>query len=768
MYARILIDIKHQEVNRFFDYKIPDEWQDDIQVGMRVVVPFGRQTRMGYVIECIETSQNATKSVIEILDVIPTIQKETFLLIKHIKQHTNELYSTIFDTVVPAEMNLNYYQDVHIKDKSLIDDDFLKLFNKQGVFRVTKNQHQYDKMIRRYVRLNAVYVTPYWQQKAQAKMVWMYQYQKDHTYVRIDKYPVIKQLDDSFYTKNQLNEFGLTDGQIHTLLKHNVLYREKRAVQREIQHVYDKTNQDITLTDEQQAVYDVVKHAFNKHHIYLLKGVTGSGKTEVYLKWIKDVLDQNKNVMVLVPEIALIAPMAKRLESAFGDIAIYHSHLSKGERFDQYMKIKRGDTHIILGTRSAVFLPLDRIGMIIMDEAHDASYRQLERAAYDAKEIAEIRAKYHQCPLILGSATPDIPSMYQAEQGNYQLLTLNERPFGIKQPVIDLIDMREELKAKNTSMLSRRLREALEQRLAKKEQAIILFNRKGYAPFVMCRQCGDVPTCPTCGIALTYYQKDGQLKCHYCGYEKPFHKTCEQCHQPTVKSVGVGIEQVEHYLNQTFPSAKILRMDANQTKTKGAHEIIWHDFMNQKADILLGTQMIAKGLDFPKVTLVGVLMADLMLNTPSFRASENTYTLLMQVAGRSGRKHPGEVIIQGYDLAHYAIKDVLYNYDTFYKEAIYERQIMGYEPFMHVYEIHALGKGYLKTYQQAFSLKKALEKNPSFTVLGPHPAYIKKKGERFDFVMTIKTKSQDKTPIFKAIETYQSESIKFRFYPYQP
>lgn len=765
MYAKIIIDIKHEDVNHFYDYIIPSSLEDDIKKGMRVVVPFGHQMRMGYVIELMNESHQAQKEIIELLDVIPTVTDETFMLIDHLLEKTNDLYSAVFETVVPAEIGLDYFQDICLVKPELVDEEFRKIFNRQGKFKRTKTKREYDHQIRKYLKLEAVTVTSSWQPKVSEKQVNYYTYNRHHTYHRITNYPLVDLLKDDGYQKKDLIALGFTDSHISTLLKHDVLVKEKVTVTRDIKHIYEPVHKEIILTDEQQKVYASFHQLKHEQKPFLLKGVTGSGKTELYLKWMKDAIDQHKQVMILVPEIALIAPMAQRLESTFKEIAIYHSHLSKGERFDQYMKIKQGQINILLGTRSAVFMPFERLGLIVIDECHDASYVQTDHVPYDALEMAMKRAKYHQCPIVLGSATPNVSTMYHAKQGDYHLLSLNERPFEIKQPIIHMVDMKEELKQKNTSMFSRTLRTKIEDRLQKHEQVMILFNRKGYAPFVMCRQCGYVPTCPTCGIALTYYKDKNQLKCHYCGYEESYQSTCASCHSQAIKPVGVGIEQVEKELHKAFPEAKVLRMDSNMTRTKGAHEIIWHDFANQKADILLGTQMIAKGLDFPHVTLVGILMADLMLRTPSYQSSEEAFILLTQAAGRSARYLPGEVIIQGYDLDHYAIKDVLKGYDSFYEEAIYDRKISGYEPFNRVYQVLAEGESYLKTYQQAFNLKKALSADKDYHILGPVPAYIKKKGEKYRFVLTIKTTSYDTKHILTSMKQFEQGSISFRFYP---
>ncbi|MBE0700927.1 MAG: primosomal protein N', partial [Acholeplasmataceae bacterium] len=502
----------------------------------------------------------------------------------------------------------------------------------------------------------------------------------------------------------------------------------------------------------------------NHQATFLLKGITGSGKTEVYLEVIKNVLKNKKRVLFLVPEITLIGPMAQQLKSKFDDIAIYHSALSKGERYDQYQHILKKTSNIILGTRSAVFLPIEDLGLIIVDEEHDKSYIQQEGVIYDARDVAKKRSAYHRIPLILGSATPSIETMYASEMKQIQRLELTKRPLEVAMPTITYVDMKNELMQKNTSIFSRTLLEKMRDRLAKKEQIMLLFNRKGYAPFVLCRQCGDVPTCPHCSISLTFYKDQNKLRCHYCGHEEVFSKTCSSCQNETVKEVGVGIEYVEQSLKRNLPEAKVLRMDANATRTKQSHEIIWNDFRNEEADILLGTQMIAKGLDFPKVTLVGVLMADLSLRVPSYRASEETFMLLTQVTGRSGRMQPGEAVIQGYDLDHYAIQGVQKGYDVFYEEALQYRKLAKYAPFYQVSQVLFEGTGYLKTYQVAFNLRKALTIS-GVEVLGPTPALIRKIKDHHRFTITLKYQQLDTKMLFDAMKSLENENIKIKYLP---
>lgn len=767
MYAKIIVDIKHEEVNQAYDYRIPESLVDDIKKGMRVIVPFGAQTRMGFVVDILKISDSATKEIIELLDVIPTISDEMFEIIDYLQNQSLSLYSAVFQTVIPSEITLSYEKDIYLLDQTLLPETFIDFFNQKGIWHLKKNDYHLLPALRKLHKNKVVLIKNAYKQKAKDKTQIVYVYNDQHTYQKIDRYPAVQSLiKDRPYTKKELiDNQKLTTSQINTLTKHNVLIQLEQKVTRDIKHLFDQKDKIVNLNPEQIKAATVIKKSLNQNQTFLLKGVTGSGKTEVYLDVLETVLEKNKKALVLVPEITLVAPMAKSIKSRFNNVAIYHSALSKGERYDQYQMILHDEVDIVIATRSGVFLPINDLGIIIIDEEHDNSYMQKEGVIYDAKEIALLRAKYHQIPLVLGSATPSIASMYLAKNKIYQLLTLSKRPFELKQPEITFVDMKKELNEKNTSIFSKSLKEKIENRLNQHEQTLMLFNRKGYAPFVLCRQCGYVPRCPDCDISLTYYKDKNMLKCHYCGYEKPFNQTCELCNQKAVKEVGVGIEYVEAQIKKTFPNARVLRMDKNVTTTKGSHEKIWHQFLNEEADILLGTQMISKGLDFPKVTLVGVLMADLSLKVPSYTASEETYMLLTQIAGRSGRHLPGEVVIQGYQLDHYAIQSVIKDYDQFYKEALFDRKISKYEPFYHVSQFLIEGTSYLKTYQKAFMLKKSLHTFDDVYVLGPVPAFIKKMKDHYRFVVTVKFKSFDMDEIKALIKSISNEDIRIKYYP---
>ena len=766
MFCEVIVDIKHDQVNHFFDYEIPESMVSFLMRGMRVIVPFGSQKRLGFVMKIKATSTQATKQIIEILDVIPALSETSLLLVDYLEETSTAPYAQIIETVLPSELLIDYKKQAVIIKASHIPEDLKSKFNQHGIWHLTQSDLIYQKQLLSLKDKGVIDLQTVLKKKAKDKTISAYTYISHHFYKRKEHYLfALDQLkDDHTYTPSDLNDLGLTLSMINTLVKNGVFHKHDIKIDREIKHKFTLKDKEITFTEEQQKASVMIEDSLGKNQTILLKGITGSGKTELYLDVIENVLNKGQTALILVPEIVLIGMMAQRLKSRFSDVIIYHSALSKGERYDQVQKIYHQDAKIILGTRSAIFLPVIDLGIIIIDEAHDTSYQQKEGLVYDAIEIAARISEYHHIPLLLGSATPSINQMYQALNQSIKLVELKSRPYQQTLPKIELVDMRKELKNGHTSMFSKALIEGITERLEKKEQVLILYNRKGYAPFVLCRSCGDVPMCPSCDISLTYYHDKAHLKCHYCGYEKPYTQTCNQCKHETVKPMGVGIEMVEKALQKMFSKARVLRMDANVTSKKGSHEAIWHQFINQEADILLGTQMIAKGLDFPKVTLVGILMADLLLKVPSYRASEQTYMLLTQMSGRSGRAQKGETIIQAYDLDHFAIQSVLNDYDSFYQQALINRKLAGYAPFVEVKQVLFEGTGYLETYQVAYRFKKYfIEKN--LQCLGPAPALIKKLRNKYRFNITIKGASIDIKDIKALIQTYQTKELSIKYSP---
>ncbi|MCL6457314.1 MAG: primosomal protein N', partial [Gorillibacterium sp.] len=445
----------------------------------------------------------------------------------------------------------------------------------------------------------------------------------------------------------------------------------------------------LVLTEEQQSVYEPVRQAIvqSEHQVFLLHGVTGSGKTEVYLQAIQQCLDLDKEAIVLVPEISLTPQMVERFKGRFGDeVAVLHSRLSQGERYDEWRKISMKQVRVVIGARSAVFAPFTRIGLIIIDEEHETSYKQEESPKYHAREVAEERAKHHHAAVILGSATPSLESYHRAMApppvGTYHLLTMERRVENRPMPPVHIVDMREELQEGNRSMFSRPLFNALQLRLERREQSVLLLNRRGYSTFVMCRTCGHTMQCPHCDISLTYHQSSHMMRCHYCGYTERSPVECPSCSSPHIRFFGTGTQKVEEELAKLFPGIRVIRMDVDTTTEKGSHEKWLTMFGNKEADVLLGTQMVAKGLDFPDVTLVGVIAADTVLNLPDFRAAERTFQLLTQVAGRAGRHQlPGEVFVQTYNPEHYSIiRSSEHDFKGFVQQELEVRRACGYPP----------------------------------------------------------------------------------------
>ena len=505
----------------------------------------------------------------------------------------------------------------------------------------------------------------------------------------------------------------------------------------------------LPLTDEQQQAIEPILESIEKekHDVFLLHGVTGSGKTEIYLQAIQEVINQGKEAIVLVPEISLTPQMVKRFKSRFGkNVAVMHSALSAGEKFDEWRKIQRKEVQVVVGARSAIFSPFENLGIIIIDEEHETTYKQEEQPRYHARDVAIYRGKKNDFPVVLGSATPTLESYARAAKGVYKLATLKKRTNEKPMPEVTTVDMRKELHAGNRTMFSRLLMEKMREALKKGEQIVLLLNRRGYSTFVMCRECGHVAECPHCDSALTYHKNNQRLKCHYCSFEEPVPNRCPECASNLIRYFGTGTQRVEEALLQLLPEARVIRMDVDTTRRKGAHEKLLRDFVEKKADILLGTQMIAKGLDFENVTLVGVLAADSMLHLPDFRSSEKTFQLLTQVSGRAGRHElTGEVIVQTYTPDHYSIELASkYDFETFYKKEMAMRRRFQYPPYYYLVLITVSDPNHVHAIQAAQRMVQLLEKrvSPQTVILGPTPSPIARIKERYRYQCIIKYKRE--------------------------
>ncbi len=523
------------------------------------------------------------------------------------------------------------------------------------------------------------------------------------------------------------------------------------------------------MTSEQQVALEAVIKAYDakRAETFLLQGVTGSGKTEVYLQAIQHALEEGKEAIVLVPEISLTPQMTERFRARFGEqVAVMHSGLSTGEKYDEWRKIQRGEVKVVVGARSAIFVPFKNVGIIILDEEHESTYKQEDTPRYHARDAAIWRSRYYNCPVILGSATPSLESHARAQKGVYTLLTLTERAKHQAMPTVEVVDMREELHKGNRSMFSIALAEGIRARLERKEQIVLFLNRRGFSSFVLCRDCGTVVQCKNCDISMTYHKASHALKCHYCGYEEPVPTKCPQCESEYIRFFGTGTQKIEEELHTVFPEARVLRMDVDTTRQKGSHEKILEAFGNGEADILLGTQMIAKGLDFPNITLVGVLSADTSLNLPDFRAAEKTFQLLTQVSGRAGRHElPGEVVIQTYTPEHYAIQLAkTQHYVPFFQKEMHMRHRYSYPPYFFVVLIQVSHENALKASEYATMAMRFLQGSlsPQVGLIGPTPASISRIQNRYRYQCLIKYKVEPNLieALKQLIKMYRTDWIK--------
>ena len=535
----------------------------------------------------------------------------------------------------------------------------------------------------------------------------------------------------------------------------------------------------ILLSPEQRAIsegvlrdFEALQEGKNIPRVSLIHGITGSGKTEVYIAVIEEIVKRGRQAIMLIPEISLTYQTLMRFYRHFGDrVSVMNSTLSESEKSDQFERARRGEIDVIIGPRSALFTPFPRIGAIIMDEEHESSYKNESMPKYHTREVAEKIASMQNGVVVLGSATPSLESYYQAKEGKYRLYELSRRLTGGTLPSVEIMDLREELRAGNHSILSRRLSELVSDRLAKGQQTMLFLNRRGFSGFVSCRSCGFVPKCPHCSVSLSLH-RGGRLLCHYCGYEEPMPDKCPECGSPYISGFHAGTEQAESFLSGQFPKARILRMDADTTRTKGSYEKILSSFANEEADILIGTQMIVKGHDFPNVTLVGILLADQSLNASDYRSAERTFQLLTQAAGRAGRgKYPGDVVIQTYEPEHYSIVHAAHqNYEEFYREEMVYRKLLRYPPAEHLLAIQIISRSEEHASLFAHKTRALLEQltatvrenNPDrLLFIGPAPAVLEKLRDEYRYVIYVKSPDYDTLIVCKdGVEAAAERALK--------
>ncbi len=711
MIAEVLVEISSKNIDRVFDYIIPERLQNNIQIGIRVTVPFGHQILEGFVLNIknkIEISE--MKEIIDIVDDDIVLNDELLELGKKMQKDTLATLISCYQVMLPKALKASNGTVVPKKMLKIIE---LNIDN-SDIPSYTFNEKQ--------------------------------------------KIIIDTVLKNKKVNKIELNKISISA--LKTLLNKKIL---KETIE-EVYRFETKGSAEIfkyPLTAEQSKVVNTILKDNGKEVTYLLHGVTGSGKTEVYMELIENMLKQGKSSIVLVPEISLTPQLVERFKKRFAEnIAILHSKLSEGEKYDEYRKIARGEVKIVIGARSAVFAPLTNIGLFVIDEEHTPSYKQDNNPKYNAIDIAIERSKYHHSLVVLGSATPSLTTYAKALKGIYKLVSLPNRIGNRTLPNVEIIDMNQE--RKKGRYFSDKLIEAIKMRLDKKEQIILLLNRRGYSSFITCSNCGHVEKCPSCDITLTYHKSSNMLRCHYCGYATKYSITCPKCHEDAMKNLGVGTEKIEEELHKMF-DCRVVRMDYDTTSKKGAHEKIINDFKDYKYDILLGTQMIAKGLDFANVTLVGVINADTSLMIPNYKSSEDTFQLLCQVSGRSGRgDKKGEVIIQTFNPDHYAIYLAKnHNYSSFFKAEMNIRKKLGYPPYYYLVSIKIISSDYELAKNEANKIAHNLNNNLTASIiLGPSISNIFKVNNNYRFQIIIKYKKEDKLymTLNKIIDYYKSNN----------
>ena len=708
MYINVLIETKVKSNDMTFTYHVPNNLVNDL-IGKRVLVPFSNRIVEAFVLEeTVKPIDYDAKDIISVIDEKKVLTSELLELGRIMSEKYLCPLINCYQAMLPKFLKANH----KVKDSIKINT---------------------------YIKLNDNITNSIVKTKKQLEIINLL---KDN--------PLI--LKSSIKSKSSLNK----------LIEKNIVIEVKKEVYRSIDTFLD--NKTIKLTDLQNDASKKIKNSLNACKTILLYGVTGSGKTEVYIDAVKEVIKNGKTAIILVPEISLTPQITARFKAIFKDkIAILHSSLSDGEKYDEYRKIMRGEVSLVIGARSAIFAPLKDIGIIIIDEEHSDSYKQENNPRYNTLDIAMIRSKTHNCPLILGSATPTIESYARAQKGYYEYIELDKRVNDKDLPSVTIIDMKREIRNKNI-LFSSTLKDKIKDRLEKKEQVMLLLNRRGYSNYLNCTNCGYVFKCPNCDITLTYHKTSGMLRCHYCGYAEAKKDICPSCREKSIREIGTGTQKVEETIKDIFPGANVARMDADTTSKKGSHSKIITAFNEGKYDILVGTQMISKGLNFPNVTLVGVINADSSLNIPNFRSSEVTFSLLDQVTGRAGRaEKKGEAIVQTFNPEHYSIiHSSNHDYKSFFKEELLLRKKLNYPPYCFITLVKIASKDFNYGINESKKIANFLKNNLSCstTILGPSMANVLKINNTYNFQVILKYKKDEKLydVLNKLIKIYEGNN----------
>lgn len=702
-FADIIVDITSEKLDRTFQYIIPREMVSILKPGMQVKVPFGSggRTIRGYVIQITEYPSfeiEKMKEILEVEDNGNSIECRLIALAAWMRKQYGSTMIQALKTVLPVKQKVKQREERWIS---------LKISKEEA-------QNQLE------------------------------EYRKKHYVARQRILEAVLKEEQLSYTL-AVNKLHVTASVLKTMEEQGIFRIRSQTVYRNPVRENSSEQKIFNLTEEQQKVADEVREGWinNDNRPCLIRGVTGSGKTQVYMELMDTVLKEGRQVILLIPEIALTYQTVLRFYHRFGDrVSVLHSRLSPGERSDQFERAKKGEIQIMIGPRSALFTPFPNLGLILIDEEHETSYQSETTPCYHARETAIARAELEECRVVLGSATPSVDAYYRAKHGVYRLFEMEHRYENRSLPTVYTVDLREELKEGNRSILSRRLQQGITERLQRKEQVMLFLNRRGYAGFMSCRSCGSVMKCPHCDVSLSLH-RHGKMICHYCGYETGQPERCPKCGSPYIGGFRAGTQQIEEIVKKRFPQARVLRMDLDTTKKKEGHAQILSAFANQEADILIGTQMIVKGHDFPKVTLVGVLAADLSLNISDYRASERTFQLLTQAVGRAGRgETPGEAVIQTYQTEHYSIQAAIrQDYPGFYQEEIQYRQLMSYPPVSNLFAVRGssmdeelldTGMRYIRQFLRKVDVKGQLQ------MIGPADESVAKVADMYRKVLYVK------------------------------
>ena len=742
LFAEVIVDISVKSLDRPFQYRIPEQMEEQAVVGAPVLIPFGRGNRemKGFIVGLSDTPQydvSKTKSIIKVEKQGVVAESHLLSLAYWMKENYGATMNDAIKAVMPVRREIK--EKVERRIFSLLTEEELK-----KAWDMFEKKHNTAR-----VRLLDGLLA--------SELLW----------------------EEGYFYEDAVKKLGVSANVIKGLEQLGILQVSSKRLYRNPLGQNGMADDRKILNPGQQAIVDAFRKDYDSgiRRNYLIHGVTGSGKTEVYMNLIEHVLSRRQQAIVLIPEIALTFQTVNRFYGRFGErVSIMHSRLSAGERYDQYERAKNGEIQIMIGPRSALFAPFSNLGLIVIDEEHETSYQSDTMPKYHAREVAMQRGKMLSASVVAGSATPSLEAYYYCQTGKFKLFSLKERAGNASLPSVQIVDLREELKAKNYSVFSRVLQEKMEACFQKKEQIMLFINRRGYAGFVSCRQCGEAIRCESCSVSLKpheYHGKVSLLKCHYCGAQKPMPVVCPVCGSRYIGTFGLGTQQVEEMVKKRFPQAKVLRMDADTTSGKEGHSRILQAFAKKEADVLVGTQMIVKGHDFPEVTLVGVLAADLSLNAGDYRAAERTFELLAQAAGRAGRaKKPGAVVFQTYQPEHYSITCAAAgDYENFYRQEIAVRQMLHYPPISNILEILVFSKEQKKTVLLSEELHKLIGTEKEITILGPGDAAIAKLRDFYRRVLYVKAERYQRLcqikdcieAFMRKQEEYKDCMVTFRF-----